>query len=1207
MEKIGKNKLMPLLLTLTLLFSVFVFMPAGTLAQEAKFYNEFDAEKTVFDDMTPGDLITVKGADLTVDQRYYVYFSDGAGGATLLDDQRADDDGEVEIDVHVPYRDTLGAYEIMLIDDTWANGGLNVSNSPVDVWVNNSYEVKYKSGGEFLDYVLFDYEYYYPEYLEISVWNWTGSKYVIFDEDTVDITLFEPDGTFAVDDTTSTGYWNLDYKFGADGGTNCFENNYWVNVTYDATHYAYQPLPVKLNMTAELPSDPEWGDTITVEGYLYNGSDLPVSYYEVALLSPNEDGFIIVDQEETFLSGRYSLIAPSDENGASAGTWYVGTIEPGAYRIDETDIVDYTDFINYHAFEVAPSDTARVRLEDPDEIVSGFNQDVNISVYNTSWNDNYYYDEMWIHITGLETVYDGGFYDEDDIITLGNFASNGTGYSTNEKYAFYEFDDLKFNETGKCTIIVTWDMNNTYYEEIDDLQANITGSDDFDVVSPDDMNIIISDMVDAVCVDDSDPCCWVNCSNLITIEVYGDSQDDRWNASIYITGAGLDIEIEEEDAIDDGYWISEGVYQVDVSPMTAGTVTVTCVNDTENMSATKDYSISGLAGSVTTSEGDDKEISVMHTETIILTVTYGQYSEVHLCYYDKTWDLATYYSPECLNETIGDGTAGNGLNGVFEFTPDVEDIDHVGYIVVAAKAGENYMYDIIEIAPVHDLVVEIIDPDNESLQTLTAGLEHDWEFKIMDSEGDLVDDIEYVLAEVLDEDEDTVQEYYLKEKAGSIWYMDDWVPHFTGDLLITAWNNTGEDEHDGNITFMIDCATITFSPEGVTAGVEWEDINVEVIALDANGMPLPEGTRLYINVENDTSIDVDDQFTVDEDGIGDFDIDCVGDVETFINLTLQDWYEEDYMGNLTCGTFDIHWPTFILDPDTIYIGQPNTITITAKDYNDQPIEGINLTLYGSASLLSGGIAPDPVMTDADGKLSLSVNPIASGKLNVTIVRELIWTGEGVLDWEASDKVITDTIVDITSLKMLSISLSQSPIYEGQTLTVTVMSGNMVVEDAWVTFGQDKVKTDSNGEASFTAPDPGVESALYNVDAEKTGYYSADKQVTVIKLWEITVVGLPEKLTAGKKVTVTLIAKGMPLAGATFEVNGEEYTSDGEGKITFKLPKAGTYTVKASYGNYQPVEFDITIGKEADGTPGFELISLLAAIGVAYILLKRRRR
>jgi hypothetical protein len=667
----------------------------------------------------------------------------------------------------------------------------------------------------------------------------------------------------------------------------------------------------------------------------------------------------------------------------------------------------------------------------------------------------------------------------------------------------------------------------------------------------------------------------------------------------------LDIEIDEEDAIDDGYWVSDGVYQVDVSPRTAGTLTIEAVNDTENMSVSKDFSISGLAGSITTSIGDDKEISVGSTETIILTVNYGQYSRIQTCYYDSSWDLEECFASMCLNESIGDNTAGNGLNGIFEFTPEEDDLDHVGFIVVVAEAGGNYMYEIIEVAPIHDLNIEIISPDNVTEQTLTCGLEHDWEFLIKDDAGDTVEDIEFVLAEVLDEDEDTVQEYYLKEKAGNIWYMDDWVPHFTGDLLITAWNNTCEDEHDGNISLLIDCATIQYSPEGTTAAIGLEDITVEVTGYDANGNPLPEGTKLWINVENSSAIDNDDTLTIDENGMGEFDIAMVGDVQQDLNLTLEgEW--DSYDGNLTCGTFYIMWPNFDLNQDTIYIGQPNTIEAIATDYNGEPIEGINLTMWGSTSLLQGGIIPDPVMTDANGMSTFSVNPIASGKLNLTIVKQIRWTDEGVVDWDATDIVVTDQTVTITSLKSLTISVSKTPIWSSETLTITIKSGEIPVNDVAVTLGEETAKTDSNGEVTFTAPDPGVDSAIYTITAEKTGYTTKEKSITIIKKYQIAIVG-PDKVEAGKSFTVTIVAKGQPLAGATITYDGTTVVTDGEGKAKIKAPsKPGDITITATYGNYDPGTITLTISK-ADVQPGFELLTLIIALGVAFIILRRRRR
>jgi len=137
------------------------------------------------------------------------------------------------------------------------------------------------------------------------------------------------------------------------------------------------------------------------------------------------------------------------------------------------------------------------------------------------------------------------------------------------------------------------------------------------------------------------------------------------------------------------------------------------------------------------------------------------------------------------------------------------------------------------------------------------------------------------------------------------------------------------------------------------------------------------------------------------------------------------------------------------------------------------------------------------------------------------------------------------------------------------------------------------------------PDPGVEFAVFTVTAEKTGYTSAEKSVTVIKKYEITIVGPSEPPKAGSKFTITIIAKGAPLAGATIEFNGKTYTSDGDGKVTLTAPsKPGKYTIRATYENFDTGTLEIEI-KEGGGIPGFELVTLIAAIGVAFILLRKR--
>jgi hypothetical protein len=434
--------------------------------------------------------------------------------------------------------------------------------------------------------------------------------------------------------------------------------------------------------------------------------------------------------------------------------------------------------------------------------------------------------------------------------------------------------------------------------------------------------------------------------------------------------------------------------------------------------------------------------------------------------------------------------------------------------------------------------------------------------------------------------------------------MDDFIPYFKGDIVITAVNNTGENEHDGNISFMSDYAVISFSPAAVTAGIGLENLTIEVMGIDANGNPLPDGTRLYLNME-DAEAETDpaegDSLSLDEDGMGEFDIDVVGDCKGFINFTFWDEYDPDFEGNLTEGQFDIVYPTFVADPATIYIGQSNQITITAYDTDNNPIEGINITLLPSTK---GIIAsqPDPVETDATGTVILSVSPVASGKLNVTIARDLEFIG-GQLNW--TNAVVTDTYITVTSLKPLDIELSKSPIFQGETLTVTVTSGTALISGATVKFGQDSKTTGSNGEATFTVPDPGVESAVYKVRVSKTGYISASEDLTVIKKYAITIIGPTGDITTGQQVTITILAKGSALAGATITFEGNTYTSDGSGKVTFTMPDTeGTYTVTATFEPY--IAGTLTITLTGGGIPGFEVLTLIAAIGVAFILLRRRQ-
>ncbi len=212
------------------------------------------------------------------------------------------------------------------------------------------------------------------------------------------------------------------------------------------------------------------------------------------------------------------------------------------------------------------------------------------------------------------------------------------------------------------------------------------------LIKSDNINFSIYNMPESVMVNESGDC-WINQSQIITVSVYGEHGNYPMNASIGIFGCGLNITINEKCAVEEGYWIEDGVYNISISPKQAGTITIMVINLTYNLSNSKDFIIMGLFGFAQTSYLEDKVIIIGRTEKIIFQIRYGQYAEVHLTWVNELWT-----DSKCINQTMGDNTAGNGLNGIFEFDVTKDDIDDcIGYIIIVGSAGGHYVWDLIEI------------------------------------------------------------------------------------------------------------------------------------------------------------------------------------------------------------------------------------------------------------------------------------------------------------------------------------------------------------------------------------------------------------------------------------------------------------------------------------------------------------------------------
>jgi hypothetical protein len=104
-----------------------------------------------------------------------------------------------------------------------------------------------------------------------------------------------------------------------------------------------------------------------------------------------------------------------------------------------------------------------------------------------------------------------------------------------------------------------------------------------------------------------------------------------------------------------------------------------------------------------------------------------------------------------------------------------------------------------------------------------------------------------------------------------------------------------------------------------------------------------------------------------------------------------------------------------------------------------------------------------------------------------------------------------------------------------------------------------------------------------------------------------IVAVAGEVKAGQTFTLTVADDtGSPVIGATLTFEGKTYTSGAGGVVTITAPStAGTYPVTATFPGYETLSSTVTVVK-GGGIPGFELITLIAAIGVAFLLLRRRR-
>jgi hypothetical protein len=159
----------------------------------------------------------------------------------------------------------------------------------------------------------------------------------------------------------------------------------------------------------------------------------------------------------------------------------------------------------------------------------------------------------------------------------------------------------------------------------------------------------------------------------------------------------------------------------------------------------------------------------------------------------------------------------------------------------------------------------------------------------------------------------------------------------------------------------------------------------------------------------------------------------------------------------------------------------------------------------------------------------------------------------------------------------------------------------------ITFAGESYTTDT-GTKELTAPQV-TANLPYTISAMAEGYTSDSTSITVINVPKlfIDIAGTADK--DGKYTSpVTVVVSnddGAVVTGVTV-IFGTQTGVTVNGQVTFTVTKDDTYTVTATKTGFTAADQVIVKAKPA-GIPGFELLTLVAAIGVAFLLLRRRQK
>jgi len=346
--------------------------------------------------------------------------------------------------------------------------------------------------------------------------------------------------------------------------------------------------------------------------------------------------------------------------------------------------------------------------------------------------------------------------------------------------------------------------------------------------------------------------------------------------------------------------------------------------------------------------------------------------------------------------------------------------------------------------------------------------------------------------------------------------------------------------------------------------------------------------RTWVNESNDPS------------GNASIDLDIVNGVATLSNITAEFLPGSKAQENITYmfkpdtsnaasakanGIVPVKIPNVATEPEAIPFDKKTSVKITVTG-RDTPLEDVFVSIFVP------GLTEQNGSTNSIGEKEFSFTPLQTGNVVIKI-----------------ENRTSETVIRVTSWELyMYVPISAD---EADTFVVTVRNETItgdVIEGATVTFNGETYTTASDGTATIDSLTGIKVDTDETITATLEGYAPASDTIKIINKpeLEITIDQTPDdKGKYSSPVDIYVSDDDGNLITAATVTFGDQVLTTINGKATITVESETTGTIGATKTGFAPA-VDVSVTIKPAGIPGFELLTLIAAIGVAFILLRRRR-